>query len=105
MERLRVRTGHAVDNRRSPENARSGVGGSYRVTDKLQLDAEVSDGDLGAGGRLGSNYVHSDHTSMYLNYALDNERTNNGLPSGRGSEGNLVAGVKSRLSRQHERVS
>lgn len=81
-----------------PENARSGVGGSYRINDKFKLEAEVSDGDLGTGGKLGSSYMHSDHTSMYLNYALDNERTINGLPSGRGSEGNLVAGVKSRLS-------
>jgi hypothetical protein len=35
---------------------------------------------------------------MYLNYALENERTDNGMRSGRGSEGNLVAGVKSRLA-------
>ena len=80
------------------ENARSGVGGSYRLSQKLRVDAEVSDGDLGAGGRLGSNYMHSDHTSMYLNYALENERSDTALPSGRGSEGNLVAGVKSRIA-------
>ena len=80
------------------ENARSGVGGSYRVTEKLRLDAEVSNGDLGTGGRFGTNYTHSDHTSMYLNYALENERTDNGLPHARGSEGNLVAGMKSRLA-------
>ena len=64
---------------------------------KLRLDAEVSDGDLGQGGRLGTTYLHSDRTSMYLNYSLENERTDNGLRSGRGSEGNLVAGVKSRF--------
>jgi lipopolysaccharide assembly outer membrane protein LptD (OstA) len=34
---------------------------------------------------------------MYLNYALENERTDNGLRAGRGREGNLVAGVKTRL--------
>ena len=80
------------------ENSRFGVGGGYRVTDKLRLEVELSDGDLGSGGRLGTNYIHSDHTSMYLNYALENERTDNGLPSGRGREGNLVAGIKSRIS-------
>jgi len=80
------------------DNARSGVGGSYRFGEKLRVDAEVSDGDLGAGGRLGTNYLHSDHTSMYLNYALENERDDMSLPSGRGSEGNLVAGVKSRIA-------
>ena len=79
------------------ENARAGVGGSYRVSDRLRVDGEVSDGDLGSGGRLGTNYLHSDRTSMYLNYSLENERTDNGMPGGRGSEGNLVAGVKSRI--------
>ena len=78
------------------ENSRTGVGGTFQLTKKLRLDAEMSDGDLGAGGRLGTNYVYSDNTSMYLNYALENERTD--VPSGRGSEGNLVAGMKSRIA-------
>jgi hypothetical protein len=33
-----------------------------------------------------------------MNYALENERTDNGLLATRGSEGNTVAGVKTRLS-------
>jgi len=80
------------------ENGRAGFGGSFQVTDKLKLDAEVSDGDLGAGGRLGSNYQLSENTGTYLNYTLDNERSQNGLQRSQGSEGNLVAGVRSRLS-------
>ena len=80
------------------ENARAGLGGSFRFSDKLRVDAEVSDGDLGQGGRIGTNYLHSDRTSMYVNYALENERTDNGMRSGRGSEGNLVAGVKTRFA-------
>jgi flagellar motor protein MotB len=80
------------------ENARMGVGGSYRLSEQFRVDAEISDGDLGKGGRVGTNYLHSDRTSMYLNYSLENERTDNGLRSSRGSEGNLVAGVKSRLA-------
>ncbi|MEE4163497.1 MAG: hypothetical protein V2I25_13410, partial [Woeseiaceae bacterium] len=79
------------------ENQRFGVGGSVRVSDRLNLDMEVSDGDLGTGGRIGSNYLHSDRTSLYLNYAVEDERTDNGLRAGRGREGNLVAGVKTRL--------
>ena len=81
------------------ENSRMGVGGSYRFTEKLRLDAEISDGDLGTGGRIGTNYVHSDHTSAYLNYALENERTDYSAPvtAGRGGGGNLVAGVKTRI--------
>jgi len=80
------------------ENSRAGAGGSYRVSDQLRIDAEVSDGDLGPGGWFGTDYLLSDRTSMYLNYALENERTDNGTRSGRGSEGNLVAGMKSRLA-------
>jgi hypothetical protein len=79
------------------ENARAGVGGTYQVTDKLQVDAEVSNGDLGAGGRLGSNYLYSDRTSLYLGYTLENERSDYGMRNGQGSEGNLVAGLKTRL--------
>ena len=77
------------------DNGRIGVGGSYRFGEQLRLDAEVSDGDLGTGGKLGTNYLLSDRTSLYLNYALENERADNGLA---GRRGNLVSGVKRRLS-------
>jgi flagellar motor protein MotB len=80
------------------DNGRIGFGGAYQITERLGLDLEVSNGDLGAGGKIGTNYIHSDRTSLYLNYALENERTDNGLRAARGSEGNLVAGVKTRLS-------
>jgi flagellar motor protein MotB len=80
------------------ENGRAGIGGTFQVNDKLQVDAEVSDGDLGAGGKLGSNYLVSERTSMYLNYTLENERTDNAFRSTRGSEGNLIAGMKSRIA-------
>jgi flagellar motor protein MotB len=87
----------AIDGNRE-ENGRIGSGGSYRITERLKVDAEVSNGDLGAGGRIGTNYLHNDRTTLYLNYALENERTDNGLLATRGSEGNTVAGVKTRLS-------
>jgi hypothetical protein len=87
----------SVDGNRE-ENARIGTGGSYRIAEHLKLDAEVSDGDLGTGGRIGTNYLHNDRTTLYLNYALENERTDNGLLATRGGQGNTVAGVKTRLS-------
>jgi flagellar motor protein MotB len=80
------------------ENGRFGVGGSYGISERLGLDLEISDGDLGRGGKIGTNYIHSDRTSLYLNYALENERTDNGLLAARGSEGRLVAGAKTRFS-------
>jgi predicted porin len=72
-----------------------GVGGSYRLTERFRIDAEVSDGDLGTGGRVGTSYLFSERTSLYLNYGLENERTDNGR---RLRRGDLVSGAKTRLS-------
>ncbi|HWJ06673.1 MAG TPA: hypothetical protein VNS57_12915, partial [Steroidobacteraceae bacterium] len=77
------------------DNGRVGAGGSYRITERFKLDAEVSSGDLGPGARIGSNFLYSERTNLYLNYALENERTDNGLQARRG---NLVSGVKMRYS-------
>ena len=77
------------------DNGRVGAGGTYNVTERFRIDAEVSGGDLGPGGRLGSNFLYSERTNLYLNYALENERTDNGL---RARRGNLVSGVKTRFS-------
>jgi flagellar motor protein MotB len=79
------------------DNDRIGVGGSYRLTKRFRIDGEASDGHLGPGGKLGTTFLFSEQTSYYLNYALENERTDNGLLL-RGSQGNLVSGVKTRLS-------
>ena len=77
------------------QNGRVGAGGSYRLTERFRIDGEVSDGDLGTGGRLGTSYLFSERTSLYLNYALENERTDNGR---RLRRGDLVSGAKTRLS-------
>jgi flagellar motor protein MotB len=77
------------------DNGRVGAGGSYRPVKRLKFDGEVSDGDLGIGGRVGTSYLYSERTSVYLNYALDNERGDEGL---RERRGNLVTGAKTRLS-------
>ncbi len=79
------------------DNDRIGVGGSYRLTKRFRIDGEASDGHLGPGGKVGTSYLYSERTSYYLNYSLENERTDNGLLL-RGSQGNLVSGAKTRLS-------
>jgi len=79
------------------DNDRIGVGGSYRLTKRFRIDGEASDGHLGPGGKVGTTFLYSDQTSYYLNYSLENERTDNGLLL-RGSQGNLVSGAKTRLS-------
>jgi hypothetical protein len=77
------------------DNGRIGVGSSHQFGDRFRMNMEVSDGDYGAGGRLGTNYLLSDRTNLYLNYGLENERTDNGVRTRRG---NLISGVKRRLS-------
>jgi flagellar motor protein MotB len=76
-------------------NGRVGAGASYRVTKRFKIDGEASDGDLGPGGKIGTSFLYSDLTSLYLNYALENERTDNGVQV---RQGNLISGVKRRLT-------
>lgn len=77
------------------ENSRVGTGGSYRATDRFKVDGEISTGDLGEGGRLGTEYLYSDRTTLYLNYTLENERTDNGLGA---RKGNMASGFRTRYS-------
>lgn len=81
------------------DNGRLGAGGAMRLGEKLRIEAEASAGDLGPGGRLGTSYMVSDKTSMYLNYALENERGDilNGTNIS-GQRGSLVGGMKHRLA-------
>ena len=81
-----------------PDNSRIGLGGSYRLTKRFKIDGEASDGDLGPGGKIGTTFLYSERTSLYLNYSLENERTDNDELVHSGSFGNLVSGVKTRLS-------
>lgn len=76
-------------------NTRSGLGTEYRVTDKFKVLAEVSGGDQGTAAKLGTEYLISDRTNIYLNYALENERTDNGQ---RAHKGNLSSGFKTKYS-------
>ena len=77
------------------QNNRAGVGGSVRVSDRFNIDGEISGGDTGTGARLGTDYLMTDRTSVYLSYTLDNERTSNGI---RARKGNMATGFKSRYS-------
>ena len=77
------------------ENSRVGSGGSYRFTDRFKVNGEVSGGDLGGAGRLGTEYLYSDRTSLYMSYILGSESADNGL---RSRKGNLVSGARTRYS-------
>ena len=77
------------------DNGRVGTGGEYRVTDRFKVNGEVSSGDLGGAGKVGTEYLYSDRTSMYMNYVYDNEIPDNGI---RSNKGNMVTGFKTRYS-------
>ncbi len=77
------------------ENGRVGSGGAYRVSDRFKVTGEVSSGDLGGAGKVGTEYLYSDRTNMYLNYVYDNETPDNGI---RSNKGNMISGFKTRYS-------
>lgn len=77
------------------DNGRVGIGGSLRMTDRFKLLGEVSGGDLGTGGSLGTEYLYSDRTTLYMNYALENERSDDGR---RARKGNMTSGFRTRYS-------
>ena len=77
------------------DNSRIGIGGSLRLTDRFNVVGEVSDGDLGPSGSLGTEYLYSDRTTLYSNYTYENERTDNGL---RARKGNISSGFRTRYS-------
>src|SRR5215469_11653745 len=79
------------------DNDRIGAGGSYRLTKRFQIDGEASDGNLGLGGKVGTSFLYSERTRLYLNYSLENERMDNGQLL-HGSGGSLVSGARTRLS-------
>ncbi|WDE05183.1 OmpA family protein [Thalassomonas viridans] len=82
------------DNSRNANN-RVGLGGAYQLTDKLNLSGEISDGNLGFGSQIGSEYQYSENSNVYLNYQLDPDRSDNGLS---GRNGQLVSGARHRFS-------
>jgi hypothetical protein len=84
-----AKTGDREDNRRI------GLGGAYRVSESLLFDGEVSYGDFGPAGKVGTTYQQTERTQMYMSYAVGDEQAASGLHARRG---NLIAGAKSRLS-------
>ena len=77
------------------DNGRIGAGGSFRFTDRFKMDGEISAGDLGTGGKVGTEYLYSDRTTLYGNYSLENERTDNSVLARRGK---MASGFRIRYS-------
>jgi len=77
------------------ENNRVGAGGSWRLTDRFKMLGEGSGGNLGMAGLLGTEYLYTDRTTMYMNYNLENERSDDGV---RARKGNMTSGFRTRYS-------
>ena len=86
-------TANATGNR--DDNNRVGAGGQIRATKKLNVQGELSYGTSGPGAKMGTDYLISDRSSVYWNYALVNERTDNGI---RSRSGNMNTGFRTRYS-------
>ncbi|TPG11080.1 OmpA family protein [Rhodanobacter glycinis] len=93
VQQTLVRTGTRSD------NDRVGLGGGWQATDRVHLDAEVSDGDGGTGGKLGTDYRINDRSNAYAQYLMETERPDLAY---RGRFGTLLGGVRSKLN---DRVS
>ncbi len=81
-------------------NNRAGIGGGWQASERLRLNANVSDGNLGSGATVGGDYQVSDQTSLYLNYGLDSDTTGSEYAGTAfsGSKSSVVAGGRSRFS-------
>lgn len=77
------------------ENDRVGAGGAWRINDRVKLLAELSDGSLGTGGKVGVDYRLSDRSNAYLNYVVESENPDWAY---RGRQGTFVSGASSRVS-------
>jgi hypothetical protein len=93
VQQTMVRTGTRSD------NDRAGLGGGWQATDRVHLDAEVSDGDGGVGAKLGTDYRINDRSNAYAQYLMETERPDLAY---RGRFGTLLGGVRSKLN---DRVS
>ena len=87
--------GTAASTGNREDNHRVGAGGTYRPTDRLTLDGQLSGGSLGTGVKAGTDYLVSDRTNVYTSYTFENERSDNGISSNRG---NWNTGIRSRFT-------
>jgi outer membrane protein OmpA-like peptidoglycan-associated protein len=79
------------------DNHRGGVGGAWRINDRFKLLAEISEGSLGTGGKLGGDYRLSDRSNAYLTYVVETETPD---VAWRGRQGTWVSGTSTRVSDQ-----
>lgn len=72
---------------------RGGLGGHYRLTERLDLGAEASGGTEGFGAKATSEIFVTERSSLYLGYELDPDRSDIGRQGGTGL---LTGGLRTR---------
>jgi outer membrane protein OmpA-like peptidoglycan-associated protein len=77
------------------ENDRAGLGADWQVSDPLKVTAEVSDGNLGVGGRLAGDYQVDQRSDVYVSYTLEAESQDLDYS---GREGTLTTGSHYRVT-------
>jgi outer membrane protein OmpA-like peptidoglycan-associated protein len=86
-------TAYRTDTR--SDNDRVGLGGGDQITSLLHVGAEASEGSLGFGGKLSTDYHIDDRSNLYLNYSLAADQPD-ALNTGR--EGMLTSGTRYRYN-------
>ncbi len=80
-------------------NDRIGAGAEVRVTEKIWLQGEVSNGSIGWGALAGVKYDKTPDDHYYAGYRLDPERSLSTATSLQGTDlGNVVIGAKTRYT-------
>lgn len=83
------------------KNNRFGIGGQFKLNDRLAINGEVSEGDGGLGANAQATFTRSDNSEYYLGYALSTDSNDTGFASQTQSlanQGVLTFGAKKRFS-------
>jgi len=82
-------------------NNRFGIGGQFRLNERLALSGEVSEGSGGLGANAQATFTRSDNSEYYLGYALSTDRTDTGFATETQSLANhgvLTFGARTRFN-------
>ena len=82
-------------------NNRVGIGGDFKLNDRLSLNGELSEGDGGLGAGAQATLTRSDNSELYLGYALSADRADTSFVTQTqplANYGTLTLGAKTRYS-------
>ncbi|WP_417260586.1 hypothetical protein [Celeribacter sp.] len=78
-------------------NDRYGIGGIFDLGGNWRLEGEISDGDLGRGGRLLFRHEKGEYENTYFGYELDPDRELTGVDLEGTDKGRFVTGANREL--------